>query len=240
MSQAQAIDSSSLCDRFRGHIESTWRRNSISGRHYVDTTALKTWMRRKDTQKAMNHTARLLKEVFQGHGHQPVFENDITRPGRECFCVFSLLCELHLGHLIEYFPSSGITDNSLPTAQHYYQTLKENIKRHTKYNDEEIEQIKKQFDHERWRYCPISIDLTLPYPYLGGHWILPFFRCEPIVQGDGKQKGGTAHSVWQVSVQECRLPTATRESLSQSRYKDKTFGWVSDHTFYPILCLYTW
>jgi hypothetical protein len=190
-------------------------------RQIVDVDALCKWLRR--TLSETNGTTnlhRLLQELQIGPHRKFPLEHDIYFAGKyqtQCLRVFSILLKMGLGHLIDRFYQSQMSDSVLHQDGNY-DRLRENLRGIIPSN--EIENVILEFSREKWAFCPLELELHMDRPLEGTKVIAPF--CHKMKLNEG----GTA-SVYLVAVQKDLIrDDKLRVVLQDSLYLDTTFGEV--------------
>lgn len=182
-----------------------------------------------ETPELMTNAARLLRAVY-ANDHRQMFQemssNRISVGDNRCLLVFSMLLELGHGDLIDIFQKVGIVDKSLASSDYHYGQLRHEFER---YHIPNIGKIIDGVEKNKWSFCPAPIWPYAQKIFGGGRWVLPFCKRERI-----NEKGGTAN-LWQVLVREEFVPPNLRATISGSKLRDKTFGWVWLSRFH---CLY--
>jgi hypothetical protein len=202
---------SSLCDRFKAKLASSWTRTAACGNKYKDTVKILEWMNTKEAGNKASNADLLLKEVFdystRGIPPRTISHSEL---------VFSALVEINRGDLVKVF-QEPINDATLWQADYHYSNLRDGLKR---VGIKDFDSVIKQFDAVRWSYCPPTFRLGIHKHFNGGRWILPFCRRKEITE-----KGGTAQ-LWQVAIQQEHIEEDLRNAIERSKYMDEEFGWV--------------
>jgi hypothetical protein len=191
-------------------------------RHIIHVDALTSWWRRKVSDRSRTNLHRVLEELQLGeHRIFPLTkEFDTLFEGQyHCRMVFSLLLKQKIGHLIDKFYQSQTYDMVLD--QHRSHEELRGSLTHAVQDPDRIERIISNFQHEKWAYCPLRLQLYVDRHLEGTKVIVPF--CHKIRLND---KGGTA-SVYVVAVQKDLIhDERLRSMLSNSLYKDSLYGEV--------------
>jgi hypothetical protein len=186
-------------------------------RQIIHVDALIKWFRR--TLSAVNGTTnlhQLLQELQIGPHRKFPLEHDTYFTGKyQCLRVFGFLLKKDLGHLIDRFYQSQLSDIGLHHDGNYGR-LRENLTNVIPSND--IETLIQQFCREKWSFCPLELELHIDRPLEGTKVIAPF--CHKILLG----RGGTA-SVYLVTVQKDLIRDERLKAVLQdSVYHDSAFG----------------
>jgi hypothetical protein len=186
-------------------------------RQIIHVDALSAWWRRKLSEvNGTTNLHRSLEELQLGPHQTFPLQHDTYFTGKyQCLRVFSLLLRKRLGHLIDRFYQSQMSD----IAFHHdgnYERLRENLS--DVLPSHEIEPIIQEFRREKWSFCPLELELHMDRPLEGTKVIAPF--CHKIKLNEG----GTA-SVYLVAVQEDLIRDARLKAVLQdSLYEDSAFG----------------
>ena len=213
-------NTANILQTFKEKLNKEWKQKAACGRTYVLTDTLTAWMMKLEIPELMTNAARLLRAVY-ANDHRQMFQemtsHRISNGDNCCLLVFSMLLELGYGDLIDIFQKVGIVDKSLASSDYHYGQLRHEFKR---YHIPNIGKIIDDVEKNKWSFCPAPIWPYAQKIFDGGRWVLPFCKRERI-----NEKGGTA-DLWQVLVQEEFVPPNLRATISGSKLRDKTFGWV--------------
>jgi hypothetical protein len=199
-------------------------------RQIIHVDALCTWLRRKHSEpNGSTNLHRLLQELQLGPHRKFPLEHDTYFTGKyQCLRVFSLLLKNRIGHLIDRFYQSQMSDSVLHQDGNY-DRLRENL--HGIISSNEIENRIQEFSREKWSFCPLELELHMDRPLEGTKVIAPFCHKMKL------KEGGTA-SVYLVAVQKDLIrDERLRTRLKDSLYRDTAFGEVCARRRAADFCL---
>jgi hypothetical protein len=186
-------------------------------RQIIHVEALRTWWRRNLSEtNGTTNLHRVLQELQLGpHRTFPLEHETFFAGTYQCLRVFSFLLKKDLGHLIDRFYQSQMSDIVLHHDGNYGR-LRENLTNIIPHND--IDNVIQSFRREKWSFCPLELELHIDRPLEGTKVIAPF--CHKIKLNEG----GTA-SVYLVAVQEDLIQDKRLKAvLEDSLYHDSAFG----------------
>lgn len=194
-----------IVDTFKTKLEDEWTRTPKCQVHtecdyclppFISTTSLKQWMDRKDGGDSESNGKRVLDEV-NAIKWVPFLSSDLVfEGGNRCVLVLGCLLKQDQGRLIYLFRKANVLDRNLSKPEFNYQPLRAELTHYkAKYNIGDVDAIIKDFEDNKWAFCPAHLDGERgDEKDFGKKLLLPF--CTRSLVND---KGGTA-SVTQVTV----------------------------------------
>lgn len=204
---------------FREKLAAKWKQKAVCDRTYILTNELKEWM--KEKRGAATNCAKLLHAEYFDHErsiHQPIQASDVCSDDECCCLVFSILIDIGRGKLLDIFHTAKIFDQHLPSADYYYDDLRERLSE-ANISQIDINKIIDDFDYNKRAYCLAELKPRSD-SFHHGRWILPICRKRRI-----NNKGGTA-AIWQILVKSEVLPEELKEKVPHAAIDDVDFGWV--------------
>jgi hypothetical protein len=155
-------------------------------RHIIHVEALASWLGKKISElSGRTNLHRLLEELQLGEGQTfPLEYETYFARNFHCHRVFSLLLKQDRGHLIDRFYKSQMYDMRLD-QDGSEENLRENLSEVITDSDE-VNGIVRDFQTEKWAYCPLELQLCMDRHLQGTRMVLPF--CHKIRLNN---KGGT-------------------------------------------------
>jgi hypothetical protein len=212
MAEKNIFDYSAAIRDFEAKLNDCTTR-AICGRTYIRTAKFTKWLRSKIGPGSITTQATRLLHAAYHHRIQPglpISSEQISAGEHGCLLVFSILLELHLGHLVHHFQRQDIVDKHLPID---LRSLQAKIWLMDREDLPNAESLPERFEKAQWRYCPAIFDLGVGWDHPRNK-IIPICKKEQI-----NDKGGTAR-LWQIAVQKEFVGHRLREAVSNSMFHD--------------------
>jgi hypothetical protein len=197
---------------------------AVCGREYVRTGALQSWLvaevqTRARVRKIMDAATRHHNVSLFLSKHQILDRGDIDC----CLILFSILLELHLGHLLRPLEAVGIRDRKLPMNLHEIERLTQNLKLPRESGIPSVNELVLKVYKAQWHFCPVNFELGMSERNLYMDHILPVCRKHKLSE--------TATAIFfQIQVQEEFVGPKLKQAVPTSRFYDDQYGWCFHFT----------
>lgn len=229
-----------LVDYAKRQLKYTWKRKPECNIHnisshchcrleFFDIHALKEWMYTTEDENTKTNAERLVMviDLKAPPGFffkvKSVFEGD-----DESVLVFGYLLMHGCEDLLYLFCTVGITDKTMADiSDETYRKLRRLCPTFANYSTAEIDSIAKQFEEEKWAFCPAQIGDPRDQD-LQTKIRLPFLELTEI------KEGGTARVI-KVSVQKSFVSQQIQDLVKPAKSAHPIYGEVSTVCLFELL-----